>query len=223
MLDDASYDVARRNYPERSSSSIRFKLILITGVSRGLGRAMTEAFIQLGHTVIGCSLNKEAIASLEQKFGEPHHFTAVDIADEMQVKNWSQVISSKYDPPDLIINNAGIVHELAPFWEIEGQIFDRVIDINIKGVANVLRNFLPQMVAKSQGVIVNFSAGWGRYTTANAAPYCASKWAIEGLTKALSQELPPGMAAVSLWPGTIHTDTLETVYGDEKAAKYIQP
>ena len=199
------------------------KLIVITGASRGLGRAMTEAFIELGHTVIGCSLNKEVIASLQQKFGEPHHFTAVDIADEMQVKNWSQIISSKYDAPDLIINNAGIVHELAPLWEIEGQIFDRVIDINIKGVANVLRHFLPQMVAKSQGVIVNFSAGWGRYTTANAAPYCASKWAIEGLTKALSQELPPGMAAVSLWPGTIHTETLETIYGDEKAAKYIQP
>lgn len=199
------------------------KLILITGVNRGLGRAMTETFIQQGHTVIGCSLNREAIASLEQKFDEPHHFTAVDIADEMQVKNWSQVITSKYDAPDLIINNAGIVHELAPLWEIEGQIFDRVIDINIKGVANVLRHFLPQMVAKSQGVIINFSAGWGRYTTANAAPYCASKWAIEGLTKALAQELPPGMAAVSLWPGTIHTDTLETIYGDEKAAKYIQP
>ncbi|EAW38068.1 SDR family oxidoreductase [Lyngbya sp. PCC 8106] len=199
------------------------KLILITGVSRGLGRAMTEAFIQLGHTVIGCSLNKEAIADLTQKFGEPHHFTSVNIADEMQVKNWSQAISSKYDAPDLIINNAGIVHELAPLWEIEGQIFDRVIDINIKGVANVLRHFLPQMLPKSQGVIVNFSAGWGRYTTANAAPYCASKWAIEGLTKALSQELPLGMTAVSLWPGTIHTDTLETIYGDEKAAKYIQP
>ncbi len=57
------------------------KLIPITGVSKGLGRVMTEAFIHLGHTVIGCSLNKEAIASLQQKFGEPHHFTAVDIAD----------------------------------------------------------------------------------------------------------------------------------------------
>ena len=81
------------------------KLILITGVSKGLGRVMTETFIQSGHTVIGCSLNKEAIATLEKQFGAPHHFTAVDIADEMQVKNWSQVISSKYDAPDLIINN----------------------------------------------------------------------------------------------------------------------
>lgn len=149
-----------------SISIIMSKLILITGVSRGLGRVMTEAFIELGHTVIGCSLNREAIASLEQQFGEPHHFTAVDIANEIQVKNWSQIISSKYDAPDLIINNAGIVHELAPLWEIEGEIFDRVIDINIKGVANVLRHFLPQMVAKSQGVIVNFSPGWGRYTAA---------------------------------------------------------
>ncbi|WP_293158596.1 SDR family NAD(P)-dependent oxidoreductase [Okeania sp. SIO2C9] len=64
-------------------------------------------------------------------------------------------------------------------------------------MANFLRHFIPQMLPKSQGVIVNFSAAWGRYTTANAVPYCASKWAIEGLTKALAQELPPGMAAVS--------------------------
>lgn len=199
------------------------KLILITGVSRGLGRAMTEHFIQLGHTVIGCACSQQEIKNLQQQFPNTHHFSAVDIANEAQVEAWSKVIISQFAPPDLIINNAGIVHELLPLWEIKGEVFDRVIDINIKGVANVIRHFVPGMVEKNRGVIINFSAGWGRYTTANAAPYCASKWAIEGLTKAFAQELPSGMATVSLWPGTIHTDTLETIYGDEKAAKYIAP
>ena len=90
------------------------KLILITGVSRGLGRAMTEQFIQLGHTVIGCALNKEAIASLQRKFPSPHHFSCVDIVHEEQVKAWSKNILEQYETPDLIINNAGIVHELLP-------------------------------------------------------------------------------------------------------------
>ena len=199
------------------------KVILITGVSRGLGRAMTEQFIQLGHNVIGCAVNQKAIADLQQQFLSPHHFSAVDIASESQVAAWSKTVLARFEPPDLIINNAGIVHELLPLWEIEGEVFDRVIDINIKGVANVIRHFVPPMVERKKGVIINFSAGWGRYTTANAAPYCASKWAIEGLTKAFAQELPSEMATVSLWPGTIHTDTLETIYGDEKAANYISP
>jgi len=197
------------------------KIILITGVSRGLGKAMTEQLIQLGHTVIGCATNHEAIANLQQQFPQPHHFTSVDVANEAQVEAWSKTILSEYEPPDLIINNAGIVHELLPLWKIKSEVFDRVIDINIKGVANVIRHFVPSMVERNRGVIINFSAGWGRYTTGNATPYCASKWAIEGLTKAFAQELPSGMATVSLWPGTIHTDTLETIYGKEKAANYI--
>jgi NAD(P)-dependent dehydrogenase (short-subunit alcohol dehydrogenase family) len=178
---------------------------------------------QLGHTVIGCATDGQATLALQSQLGQPHHFTAVNIADEVQVKTWYETIAPQYNAPDLIINNAGIVHDLAPLWEIPGEVFDRVIDINIKGVANVLRYFLPAMVANNQGVIINFSAGWGRYTAGKAAPYCASKWGIEGLTKALAQELPSGMAAVSLWPGTIHTDTLETVYGQEKAAQCISP
>lgn len=199
------------------------KLILITGVSRGLGRAMTEQFIQLGHTVIGCALNKEEIASLQQQFSSPNHFSYVDIANEDQVQAWSKNFFEQYETPDLIINNAGIVHELLPLWEIKGNVFDRVIDINIKGVANVIRHFVPSMVERNKGVIINFSAGWGRYTAPNAAPYCASKWALEGLTQAFAQELPSNMATVSLWPGTIHTDTLETIYGEEKASNFISP
>ncbi|MGB3401448.1 MAG: SDR family NAD(P)-dependent oxidoreductase [Microcoleaceae cyanobacterium] len=199
------------------------KLILITGVSRGLGRAMTESFIQLGHTVIGCARNTEMIAQLQKQFPQPHHFTAIDVTNDPQVKAWSQNILAEYNPPDIIINSAAIPHQRLPLWEIETEEFDRVIDVNIKGVANMIRHFLPAMVARKQGVIVNFSAGWGRYTAANAAPYCASKWAIEGLTGALAQELPTGMAAVSLWPGTIHTDTLEYIYGQEKASNYISP
>jgi len=86
----------------------------------------------------------------------------------------------------------------------------------------VLRHFLPSMVARRQGVIVNISSGWGRSTSPEVAPYCATKWAIEGLTQALAQELPAGMAAVPLNPGIIHTQMLESCFGPE-AASYPSP
>jgi NAD(P)-dependent dehydrogenase (short-subunit alcohol dehydrogenase family) len=92
-----------------------------------------------------------------------------------------------------------------------------LIDVNIKGVANVIRHFVPAMVARQQGIIVNFSSGWGRSTSPEVAPYCASKWAIEGLTRSLAQELPAGMAAIPLNPGIIHTEMLEICYGEEAA------
>jgi NAD(P)-dependent dehydrogenase (short-subunit alcohol dehydrogenase family) len=78
------------------------------------------------------------------------------------------------------------------------------------------------MIKKRHGVIVNFSSGWGRSVDAEVAPYCASKWAIEGLTLALAQELPAGVAAVSLNPGIINTDMLQTAFG-KSASGYISP
>lgn len=97
-----------------------------------------------------------------------------------------------------------------------------MVDVNIKGVANVIRHFVPAMVARGSGVIVNFSSGWGRSADAEVAPYCASKWAIEGLTVALARELPPGMAAVPLSPGVIDTDMLRSTFGAQ-AGNYSTP
>ena len=78
------------------------------------------------------------------------------------------------------------------------------------------------MLKRRSGVIVNFSSGWGRSTAAEVAPYCATKWAIEGLTQALAQELPPGMAAVPLNPGIINTDMLRSCF-DGSATNYPGP
>lgn len=193
------------------------KIIVITGVSKGLGRAMTEKFIQLGHTVLGCARSDVAVENLNQTYGSPHHFTVVDVANEPQVINWANRILSEYEPPDLLINNAAIINNLAPLWEIPGEGFSHLVDVNIKGVANVIRHFAPAMIKKGNGIIVNLSSGWGRSTSPNVSSYCASKWAIEGLTRSLAQELPSGMAAIPLSPGIIHTDMLEVCYGDDAA------
>ena len=121
----------------------------------------------------------------------------VDVADDQQVKTWAERLLTQYEPPDLLINNAGLINQLAP-WQVPTEEFSRLIDVNIKGVANVIRHFVPAMIERKSGIIVNFSSGWGRSTSLQVAPYCASKWAIEGLTQALAQELPDGMAAIPL-------------------------
>lgn len=193
------------------------KLIVITGVSRGLGLAMTEQFIQAGHTVLGCARSLVAVEQLGQKFGAPHDFIVVDVADDQQVKAWANRLLTHYEPPDLLINNAALINELAPLWQVPAEEFSRLIDVNIKGIANVIRHFGPAMIERRSGIIVNFSSGWGRSTSPQVAPYCASKWAIEGLTRSLAQELPNGMAAIPLNPGIIHTEMLEICFGEDAA------
>jgi NAD(P)-dependent dehydrogenase (short-subunit alcohol dehydrogenase family) len=119
----------------------------------------------------------------------------------------------------LLINNAAVINQNAPLWQVPGEEFDRLIDINVKGVANVIRHFVPAMTARRTGVIVNLSSTWGREVSPEVAPYCASKFAIEGLTQALAKELPRGMAAVPLNPGIIDTDMLRSCFG-ESASRY---
>lgn len=189
------------------------KAVLITGVSRGLGRAMAEEFTRGGHTVLGCGRSARAIQELRKLSGKPHSFDVVDVASDGQVKAWAARLLRSHGPPDLLLNNAAIINKNAPLWKVPADEFDRVMDVNIKGVANVIRHFVPAMIEKGGGVIVNFSSGWGRSTDAEVAPYCATKWAIEGLTQALAQELPGGMAAIPLNPGIINTDMLQSCFG----------
>lgn len=207
----------------RKSEDRAGRKVLITGVSRGLGRAMAEELVRLGQTVIGCSRSAEAIRQLRSERGAPHRFDVVDVADDAQVTAWAARVLVSHGAPDLLINNAAVICANAPLWRVPAADFGRLIDINIKGVANVIRHFVPAMVERGSGVIVNFSSGWGRVTDAEVAPYCASKWAVEGLTRALAQELPAGMAAVPLNPGIIHTDMLETCFGPREAAGYPTP
>ena len=196
--------------------------IVITGVTRGLGRALVEEFIHGEHTVIGCGRGGEAIFDLRMTHAAPHDFSIVDVALDSKVALWAAKVLESDSPPDLLINNAGLMNRLSPLWEQDDREFTKLVDVNIRGVQNVIRHFVPAMVAKKKGVIVNISSGWGRSVAPEVAPYCMSKWAIEGLTKALAAELPAGMAAIPLNPGTIDTDMLRSCWADG-AAGYPKP
>jgi NAD(P)-dependent dehydrogenase (short-subunit alcohol dehydrogenase family) len=189
--------------------------IVITGVTRGLGRALAEYYIKAGHTVLGCGRGADGILELRFSHPAPHNFAVVDVAEPNKVEMWAEKVLGPDGAPDFLLNNAGVMNSPAPLWKVPAEEFSRLIDINIKGTANVIRSFVPAMIAAKKGVIVNFTSGWGRSVSPEVAPYCASKWAIEGLTQALAEELPAGLAAVALNPGVIDTDMLRKCWSDE--------
>jgi NAD(P)-dependent dehydrogenase (short-subunit alcohol dehydrogenase family) len=195
--------------------------IVITGVTRGLGLALAKWYIQNGHTVAGCGRSGQVIFELRLDHPSPHAFEVVDVTQAVKVGIWAERVLG-IDVPDLLINNAALMNDPAPLWKIPAEKFAQVINVNVMGVSNVIRSLAPAMVERKKGVIVNLSSGWGRSVSPEVAPYCASKWAIEGLTKALAEELPPGMAAVPLNPGVIDTAMLRQCWA-EGADGHIKP
>lgn len=198
------------------------KLVLITGCSRGLGRAMISEFLTRGWTVAGCARDAEKVAQLQQQFPAPHQFKVCDVADDAQVQSFCQGVLKELGVPDLVLNNAAIVNASAPLWEISAEEFSRVVDINVKGTASVMRHLLPAMLKRGSGVVLNFSSGWGRNTSPEVAPYCATKFAIEGLSQAVAQETGGKVAVIPLNPGIIDTRMLRSCFG-ESADAYPTP
>ena len=195
--------------------------IVLTGATRGLGAAMLEGFAAKGCVVHGCGSNADGVSRLGKAYPAPHAFEVVDVTNPGQVVRWADKVLAD-GPPDLLVNNAAVIHSPGKVWDLPASEWKRVFDVNVLGMVEVLRAFVPAMVAKRKGVIVNFSSTWGRSTSPDVSLYCASKFAVEGLTKSLAQELPSGMAAVALNPGVIATDMLAQVFG-AAASSYPTP
>ena len=187
------------------------KSVIITGVTQGLGRAMVDRFHELGWNIYGCGRSKDKIEELKKQYSKIHDFQVIDVSDSQQVNNWANYILNTHTAPDMIINNASIVNQNAQLWKITAQEFENVMNVNVNGVVNVIRAFVPAMVARKEGIIINMSSSWGREGEAELAPYCASKFAIEGITKSMALELPHGMAVLALDPGgSISTPMLKS-------------
>src|SRR5208282_5567904 len=106
------------------------KIVLITGVTRGLGRAMTDEFIRLGHVVLGCGRSEKEIAQLRKQLAAPNDFEIVDVAVDEEVAAWAKRILALHGAPDLLLNNAGLINRNAPLWEVPAKDFSDVIDVN---------------------------------------------------------------------------------------------
>ena len=187
--------------------------ILITGVTKGLGLALVHELGRAGHQVFGCGRSLSVIEQLRTQYPQGR-FAAVDVARPEEVRAWAGQVISQAGAPDLLVNNASLINQRAPLWAVPAAEFARVMSVNVEGLVHVLQAFLPAMLEAGRGMVVNVSSSWGRRAEAGLSPYCASKFAVEGLTQALAAELPPGLAAVSLDPGGgINTEMLQACLG----------
>lgn len=204
------------------TDKVTIRTAVITGSTRGLGRELARGLAENGWQIAGCSRSADSVRAMAAELGGEHLFKTCDVASDQSVADFANASLAAIGAPDLLINNAAIINDPAPLWEVSASEFDQVTAVNINGSTNVIRHFVPAMIERGSGVIVNFSSGWGRSTSPDVAPYCATKWAIEGLTDALAQELPRGLAAVALNPGVIDTEMLRQTW-DEGAGAYEGP
>ncbi|XP_038891366.1 NADPH-dependent pterin aldehyde reductase-like [Benincasa hispida] len=204
------------------------KKVLVTGVSKGLGRALALELATHNHTIIGCSRSQLKLDSLQAELSKlspnNHHLLInVDVTSNSSVKKFAQLVAENNLVPDIIVNNAALASRKSKIWEIEDEEVDNVIDTNVKGIINVMRHFIPLLIHNKQGVIINMSSNAGREAFGEYALYCASKWAVEGLSKCVAKELVEELAMVSLDPGVIYTDMLALCMGDDMASQFQSP
>lgn len=195
---------------------LKEKVAVITGGSRGIGFATAEKFLQEGASVIIAastpdSANK-AVGKLKEKY--PHAVVAgisPDLTSLESVRSAFQEVSRKYGGIDILVSNAG-VSERTPFAEYTEEIFDRVMDLNVKGVFNAARAASECMAAKGKGVILSTSSMVSFYGQASGIAYPASKFAVNGLTVSLARELgPKGIRVNAVAPGITETDMMKAV------------
>ncbi|WP_329375306.1 SDR family oxidoreductase [Streptomyces sp. NBC_01483] len=191
--------------------------VIISGVSRGLGAALARRFAALGHPVAGCGRDREALDRLRADLGEGHLITVTNVTDADAVEQWAEQTVRQLGAPALVVANAGYISPQTPVWETSPADFRTTLDVNVVGVYTLARAFLPRMA--TDGTFVAVSSGWGRNPRGRLAAYTASKFAVEGFTRAIAQEaedLLPGVTAVTVDPGGgVDTAMLATCLPDE--------
>ena len=183
---------------------------------------MTLEFASRGWRIAGGARDTQALAELESTLSTEHLLQSMDVTKPGEVDDFAQAIEDILGTPDLLVNNAGLINRNAPMTKVSPEEFSSILAVNLGGIHNMIRAFVPKMEKAGRGIIANFSSYWGQSTAPDVGPYCATKWGVEGLTRSLAQELPCGLAAVAFNPGVINTDMLRSTFGKE-AQSYPLP
>ena len=195
---------------------LKDKVAIITGGSRGIGYATADAFLREGAKVILTASSMEsaqkAVAQLKEKYPDS---TVVGISPDLSnlkdVREEFKNVTSKYGCVDILVNNAG-VSESTLFTDYTEEMFDKVMDLNVKGVFNATKAASECMVARKKGVILNTSSMVSIYGQPSGIAYPTSKFAVNGLTVSLARELgPKGIRVNAVAPGITETDMMKAV------------
>ena len=195
---------------------LKDKVAIITGGSRGIGYATAEAFLREGATIVITASTKEstdkAVAKLKEKYPNSRiGGISPDLSSLQSVRDNFRIVSDVYGCVDILVNNAG-VSASTPFTEYTEEDFDKVMDLNVKGVFNATRAASECMVARGKGVILSTSSMVSIYGQPSGIAYPASKFAVNGLTVSLARELgPKGIRVNAVAPGITETDMMKAV------------
>ena len=195
---------------------LKDKVAIITGGSRGIGFATAEKFLQEGAKVVVTASSPasadKAVARLKEKYPQAEvSGIAPDLASLESVREAFGKVVESYGQIDILVNNAG-VSESTPFTDYTEELFDKVMDLNVKGVFNASRVAVEHMVEKGSGVILNTSSMVSISGQPSGFAYPASKFAVNGLTVSLARELgPKGIRVNAVAPGITETDMMKAV------------
>jgi 3-oxoacyl-[acyl-carrier protein] reductase len=199
------------------------KVSIITGAAQGIGRATALKFAKEGAKVAVCDINLEAVQQtvelVESAGGEAIGFR-VDVTDKDSIAKMVNGVMAKWGRVDTLVNNAGIVQD-AQFKKMSEDQFDRVIDVNLKGVYNCTKAVVDIMLAQNSGCILNASSIVGIYGNFGQTNYAATKFGVIGMVKTWARELgSKGIRANAICPGYIHTPILASM--PSKVLKMIE-
>ena len=200
------------------------RTILITGATSGIGEATARILIKQNRLIL-CGRRLDQLDSLKNEFSQHNEVTTLcfDVADKKAVFSSINNLPENFKKIDVLINNAGNAHGLATFQDADLDDLDAMIDINVKGLIYVTKAVLPLMSDNTNKHIINLSSIAGKQVYLNGATYCASKFAVEALTKGMRIDfLPLGIKVTSIAPGAVETEfSLVRFKGDAERADAV--
>jgi NAD(P)-dependent dehydrogenase (short-subunit alcohol dehydrogenase family) len=205
------------------------KTILITGVTRGIGKGLLENLANCNEcgTVVGiCRNDSPHFNEIKTKFQnhEKVKLFGADVADFDSLQSVVQALHKDNIHPDVVIANAGIITPAKPVWEVTQQELDESYQVNVRGVFNTMKAFLPHLKDKQNAVFINVSSDWGTCGSKGRIAFCMSKFAVEGMTQAAAldvENLPCTIVSVS--PGMVYSDMLVEAFGEAEAKRMGAP
>ncbi|WP_066831047.1 SDR family NAD(P)-dependent oxidoreductase [Rufibacter ruber] len=200
------------------------KIALVTGATSGIGRATAIILAQNGFKIIAAGRRRERLQELVETFGAEQVFPLeFDVRDREAVQKAITGLPAQWRNIDVLVNNAGNAHGLAPIQSGDISDWEAMLDINVKGLLYVTKEVLPVMVERKTGHIINIGSIAGKEVYANGNVYCASKFAVDALSKAMRIDLVhEGVKVSEVNPGAVETEFSEVRFkGDKERAANV--
>ena len=206
-------------------TNIKNSIILITGASSGIGRSCAQKFAEAGAKLILIARRKERLekvsSELKKQFKTDSFINALDVRDRQAVTRFFQKLPANWNKIDILINNAGLSRGLDKLHEGNFEDWEEMIDTNIKGLLYIGRSVIPGMVERKNGTVINIGSIAGHDVYPNGNVYCATKHAVDALTKGMRMDLVDTPIRVcTVDPGLVETEFSEVrFHGNKERAK----